>query len=122
MQNVVVPTQDATWLFNFGHYFGLGQCDDSSLANSRNNCLNALQLDLVDIVHYPLFEIFSLSLSLSLFRLYVSHLLSQLTIAAQYPSALRINGKLVVLYYSATGSGTTYPSPSEFQVSHLLYG
>jgi len=74
MTNCIMPGQDSTWYFHFGSAVGLGYCNSSSGPNNRQNCLNALQSDLIDMI----------------------------TIASGYTSAYRINGKLVVLYYLDT--------------------
>jgi len=53
MTNVFIPGADSTWYFNFGSYFGLGKCDNSP-NNSVQNCINAIQSDLVDMLEIGL--------------------------------------------------------------------
>jgi len=74
MTNCIMISEDSTWFYHFGHDVGLGYCNESSGPNSQQNCLDALQSDLIDMI----------------------------TIASTYKSAYRINGKLVVLYYLDT--------------------
>ena len=61
----------------------LGKCDDTA-GNPRANCINALQADIVDMVN----------------------------IADSHSSALRVNGKLALLFYtdSALMTSTEWPS------------
>ena len=71
MKNVIVPGDDATWYFHFGSSVGLGACDDSSPANAKQNCVDALTEDFVDMA----------------------------TLAAAHDSALKIAGKPVLFTY-----------------------
>jgi hypothetical protein len=74
MTNVIIPGDDATWYFHFGGGVGLGACDDSP-NNPKQNCIDALTQDTVDMVQ----------------------------LAGAHPSAVRIAGKLVVFYYVDPG-------------------
>jgi hypothetical protein len=53
LTNSVMPGYDATWTFNFGHYLGLGYCNDTTpgSANDRQKCVQSVQADLVDMVN-----------------------------------------------------------------------
>jgi len=85
MSNVILPGQDSTFYFHFGNDLGLGYCNATSGTNAKSKCLDALTSDLIDMID----------------------------IASTYKSALRINGKLVILYY--VDSGSQYASVSEWQ-------
>ncbi|HEY2031041.1 MAG TPA: carboxypeptidase regulatory-like domain-containing protein [Myxococcales bacterium] len=69
----VMPGDDATWYFHFGTSSNvqIGACNDTA-GNPRSNCINALTGDIVDMVN----------------------------VAAQHPSAYRINGKIALLLYT----------------------
>jgi len=49
MTNAVMPAFDATWYFHFGKDFGIGSCNNSR-GNPKQNCLDALEEDIVDAV------------------------------------------------------------------------
>lgn len=83
--NNVMPGYDATWTFNFGQYFGLGYCNASSGSNNKQNCLDAIQSDFVDMV----------------------------TIAMNNSQAtVMFNGKPVILTY--TDAGSQYANVTEW--------
>lgn len=71
MKNVIIPGDDATWYFHFGSSVGLGTCDDSTPANAKQKCIDALTEDFVDMS----------------------------TLAAAHDSALKIAGKPVLFTY-----------------------
>ena len=71
MKNVIIPGDDATWYFHFGSSVGLGNCDDSSPANAKQKCVDALTQDFVDMSN----------------------------LAAAHDSALKIAGKPVLFTY-----------------------
>ncbi|MFL5312759.1 MAG: carboxypeptidase regulatory-like domain-containing protein [Myxococcales bacterium] len=70
--NKILPGNDSTWYFHFGANpnVQLGKCDGTA-GNPKQSCLDALTSDIVEMVQ----------------------------IAAPHSSALRINGKLVLLFY-----------------------
>ena len=47
---VIVPGYDSSWLYTFSSQLGFGACDDSSLVNARDRCLNATIADFIDIL------------------------------------------------------------------------
>lgn len=78
LTSVILPGYDSTWYFHFGDGSSLGslkpgKCDDSS-GNPKQNCMNAIRDDLVDMLDE----------------------------GASHPSALRINGKPLVQLYVDT--------------------
>ena len=70
LTNAVMPGDDATFYFHFGTDVGLGACDDSK-GNPKQNCIDALTQDFVDMSN----------------------------LATAHPSALRIAGKPVLFIY-----------------------
>jgi len=80
MNNSVMPGYDSSWYFHFGSSVGLGKCDGSE-GNPKQNCLTALQDDIIDMVK----------------------------IAHAQPSSLKLNGKVaLMLWYDGSVSVTEW--------------
>ena len=73
-------------VFHFGSTFGVGKCDGTA-GNPKSSCLDVLTRDIADMVSRSLAS----------------------------PSALKVNGKPVLLIY--TDAASTYAQPADWQVS-----